>query len=279
MSKLTRREFIRLSAMGAGGAVLSYGLMGCNLTSSNHAVDVRFEHGVASGDPLADRVILWTRVTPQEEAEKVTVSWEVATDKAFTNLVTSGSTDTTAERDYTVKVDAAGLAANTHYYYRFKSGNAESTVGRTQTLADGDTDVVKLAVISCSNYPAGYFHVLKEIGARDDLNAVLHLGDYIYEYPRGGYASEDAAAMNREVLPPHELMVIGDYRTRYAQYRSDQDMQAFHASLPMISVWDDHEIANDTWREGAQNHNDGEGAFSVRKAAAIQAYFQGYCHL
>ena len=275
MNKLTRREFIRLSAMGAGGAVLSYGLMGCSLTSDDDdPVEVTFDHGVASGDPLADRVILWTRVSPLEEASRVRVSWEVATDAEFTQVITNGSTHTSAERDYTVKVDAAGLSANTTYYYRFSSGDAQSVTGRTQTLAEGAIDQVKLAVISCSNYPAGYFHVLAEIAAQDDLNAVLHLGDYIYEYARGGYASQDAEAMGREVLPEHELMVLDDYRTRYAQYRSDADMQTFHASLPIISVWDDHEIANDTWREGAENHNEGEGEFSERKAAAIQAYFE-----
>ena len=277
MTRLSRREFIRLAAMGAGGAVLSYGLMGCDIIDNDNddPVAVRFEHGVASGDPLADRVILWTRVTPQEEVDLVVVGWEVATDAAFTNLVITGVTTTSAERDYTVKVDAAGLSPNTRYYYRFKAGQATSTVARTQTLPVGDISEVKLAVISCSNYPAGYFNVLKEIGARDDLNAVLHLGDYIYEYPRGGYASADAAAMGREVLPPHELRSLEDYRTRYAQYHTDPDMQFFHSRLPIINVWDDHEIANDTWREGAEAHQDAQdGEFSARKAAAIQAYFE-----
>lgn len=273
MNKLTRREFVRLSAMGAGAAVLSVGITGC-LPNDDDGLEVSFEHGVASGDPLSSSVILWTRVTPKESADSISISWEVATDSNFVNLVTNGSSTTSADKDYTIKIDASGLSADTTYYYRFRSNGVYSDTGRTRTLAEGSVDLVKLAVISCSNYPAGYFHVLNEIAARDDLNAVLHLGDYIYEYERDGYASEDAADMGREVLPETELFELDDYRTRYAQYRTDEDMQAFHASLPMISVWDDHEIANDAWREGAENHNDGEGDFDDRKAAAIQAYFE-----
>jgi len=275
MNKMTRREFVRISALGAGSAVLSYGLMGCSLTSDDDdPVQVNFDYGVASGDPLADRVILWTRVTPLESATQVQVSWEVATDSEFTQIVTKGSAPTTAERDYTLKVDAAGLTPDTSYYYRFSSGSTRSAVGRTRTLPEGAVEQVKLAVISCSNYPAGYFHVLAEIAKQDDLNAALHLGDYIYEYARGGYASDDAATLGREVMPAHELVTLADYRTRYAQYRSDSDMQAFHAALPLISVWDDHEIANNSWRDGAENHQPEEGEFSARKAAAIQAYFE-----
>jgi alkaline phosphatase D len=273
MNKLTRREFVRLSAMGAGAAVLSVGITGC-LSSDDDGLEVSFDHGVASGDPLSSSVILWTRVTPKESADSISISWEVATDSDFVNLVTNGSSTTSIDKDYTIKIDASGLSADTTYYYRFRSNGVYSATGRTRTLAEGSVDLVKLAVISCSNYPAGYFHVLNEIAARDDLNAVLHLGDYIYEYERDGYASEDAATMGREVLPATELFELDDYRTRYAQYRTDADMQAFHASLPMISIWDDHEIANDTWREGAENHNDGEGDFDERKSAAIQAYFE-----
>ncbi|TCS43170.1 alkaline phosphatase D family protein [Reinekea marinisedimentorum] len=273
MKTLSRREFVRISAMGAGAAVLSVGISGC-LPQDDDGLTISFKHGVASGDPLAHSVILWARVTPQKSANSVSISWEVATDSNFINLVTNGSTTTSADKDYTVKIDAAGLSSGTTYYYRFRSNGVYSATGRTQTLAEGAVDQVKLAVISCSNYPAGYFHVLNEIARRDDLNAVLHLGDYIYEYARDGYASSDAAAMGREVLPETELFELSDYRTRYALYRTDADMQSFHASLPIISVWDDHEIANDTWREGAENHNDGEGDFSERKAAAIQAYFE-----
>ncbi|MCE2594323.1 alkaline phosphatase D family protein [Motilimonas cestriensis] len=286
MSKpFSRRDFIRMSAMGAGAAVLSIGLMGCNDSSSGPAnkkgattneplIGVGFQHGIASGDPLSDRVIIWTKVTPKTTVDKLTVSWEVAEDEGFTKLVTNGETETTADRDFTVKVDAGGLSANATYYYRFHSNGVSSAIGRMRTLPEGSVAMVKLAAISCSNYPAGYFNVLAEIAKQDDLNAVLHLGDYIYEYADGGYASEEAKAMGRVVEPIHELLTLADYRMRYAQYRLDADMQLFHSRLPIIPVWDDHEIANDTWREGAENHQSEEGEFEQRKMAAIQAYFE-----
>lgn len=274
---ISRREFLILSARGAGAAVVSYGLMGCGSSSSSDSseeqVSVSFNHGVASGDPLNDSIILWTRVTPASDTS-VTVSWEVATDASFSNLVTTGSTTTDADSDYTVKVDAIGLTAGTTYYYRFSSNGTTSTTGQTKTLVDGSPDSVKLAVISCSNYPTGYFNVYNLIAQQDDLDAVLHLGDYIYEYARGGYASDNAEELDRQVLPETELYELSDYRTRYAQYRGDSDLQAAHAKLPFITVWDDHEIANDTWSNGAENHSEDEGDFDERKLAALQAYFE-----
>lgn len=268
----TRRRFLELSAKGVGAAVISSGLMGCNLNLSN-SVPATFEHGVASGDPLSDAVILWTRVTPVGKGN-VRVAWEVATDADFTQLITNGMTITTSERDYTVKVDAIGLEAGTQYYYRFWVANRQSETGVTKTLPEGDVSSVKLAVVSCSNYPAGYFNVYELVAQRDDLDALLHLGDYIYEHPRGGYASENAAELGREVLPDTELLLLSDYRTRYAQYRTDASLQKLHAKVPFITVWDDHEVANDAWRDGAENHNDGEGDYTARKLAATQAYFE-----
>lgn len=181
---------------------------------------------------------------------------------------------TNASRDYTVKVDARGLRAGQHYFYRFKTGDKTSALGQTQTLPEGEVSSVKLAVLSCSNFPAGYFNVYELAAAQDDLAAVVHLGDYIYEYPRGGYASEHAAELGREVLPANELLSLSDYRTRYGQYRTDASLQKLHAKVPFITVWDDHEVANDTWRDGAENHNEDEGDFTARKEAALQAYFE-----
>ncbi|MFB2779215.1 alkaline phosphatase [Shewanella mangrovisoli] len=269
---VTRRDFLAMSAKGIGAAVISYGLMGCSDNDDN-SVPAQFLHGVASGDPAQDAVILWTRVTP-DSAGDVKVSWQVASDAAFSQLVTTGEMVTNANRDYTVKIDARGLRAGQTYFYRFMTGGKTSEVGKTRTLPEGDVSSVKLAVMSCANFPAGYFNVYELAAAQDDLDAVVHLGDYIYEYARGGYASEHAAELGREVLPANELLTLSDYRTRYAQYHTDASLQKLHAKVPFITVWDDHEVANDTWRDGAENHNEGEGDFAVRKEAALQAYFE-----
>lgn len=270
---VTRRDFLAMSAKGIGAAVISYGLMGCSDSDDDNSVPAQFLHGVASGDPAQDAVILWTRVTPNSAGD-VKVSWQVASDAAFSQLVTTGEMVTNANRDYTVKIDARGLRAGQTYFYRFMTGGKTSEVGKTRTLPEGDVSSVKLAVMSCANFPAGYFNVYELAAAQDDLDAVVHLGDYIYEYARGGYASEHAAELGREVLPANELLTLSDYRTRYAQYHTDASLQKLHAKVPFITVWDDHEVANDTWRDGAENHNEGEGDFAVRKEAALQAYFE-----
>lgn len=270
---VTRRDFLAISAKGIGAAVISYGLMGCSDSDDDNSVPAQFLHGVASGDPAQDAVILWTRVTPDSTGD-VKVSWQVASDAAFSQLVTTGEMVTNANRDYTVKIDARGLRAGQTYFYRFMTGGKTSEVGKTRTLPEGEVSSVKLAVMSCANFPAGYFNVYELAAAQDDLDAVVHLGDYIYEYARGGYASEHAAELGREVLPANELLSLSDYRTRYGQYRSDTSLQKLHAKVPFITVWDDHEVANDTWRDGAENHNEGEGDFAVRKEAALQAYFE-----
>ncbi|GGP62124.1 alkaline phosphatase [Shewanella algicola] len=269
---VTRRDFLAMSAKGVGAVVVSYGLMGCN-SDDDDVISGQFLQGVASGDPATDAVILWTRVTPDTQGD-ITVSWEVATDSDFTDLVTNGQTVTNDSRDYTVKIDAVGLIAGQQYFYRFKAGENVSEIGQTRTLPQGSVGSVKLAVMSCANFPAGYFNVYEMAAQRDDLDAVVHLGDYLYEYARGEYASENAAALGREVLPEGELFLLADYRTRYSQYRSDASLQKLHAKVPFITVWDDHEVANDTWKDGAENHNDDEGDFDERKAAALQAYFE-----
>jgi alkaline phosphatase D len=235
---------------------------------------IRFMHGVASGDPLTDRIMLWTRITPDAD-DSFSLRWEVSSQADFAQLVASGSASTDASVDYTVKADATGLAAGQSYFFRFVRGADVSPVGRTRTLPAAGAASVSLAVFSCANYPAGFFNAYAAAAQHAGVQFALHLGDYIYEYGRGGYASENAAALGREVLPANELLSLADYRQRYAQYRSDADLQALHAALPMIAVWDDHEIANDTWREGADNHQpDTEGLFSLRKAAALKAWLE-----
>ncbi|MCM2333484.1 MAG: alkaline phosphatase D family protein [Anaeromyxobacteraceae bacterium] len=245
-------------------------LLGC----ADKATTVTFSHGVASGDPLADRVILWTRATPSRQ-EAVALDWQVAADASFAAVVASGTVVATPEADHTVKVDAAGLSPGTSYWYRFRHGGTASPVGRTRTLPGGTPAQVRLAVVSCANYPAGHFNVFADIAAEPGVDAVLHLGDAIYEYARGQYASSQAAALGRLVDPEGELLTLSDYRRRHAQYRTDPDYQAMLAAAPLIATWDDHEVANDAWTGGAENHTPAtEGAWADRRAAAFQAYHE-----
>lgn len=277
-----RRQFIRQMAWGAG-VVATLPLAACGggdgeasqPGTPEPAPKVRFAHGLASGDPLSDRVILWTRVTPPAgHAADIPVQWELASDASFASIVASGQTSASAARDFTVKVDATGLKPATAYHYRFRAYGTTSPTARTRTLPTGSVAQVKLAVFSCANYPAGYFNVYADAARRSDLDAVVHLGDYIYEYARGGYASAHAEAMGRQVDPAGETLSLADYRERHAQYKTDADLQALHAAAPMIAIWDDHEFANDTWSGGAENHQANEGDFAVRKAAAMQAYHE-----
>lgn len=233
-----------------------------------------FKHGIASGDPLSDRVIIWTRVTASAPGT-LNVDWEVASDEGFGIIVARGTTSTGPERDYTVKVDAFGLQAASTYFYRFAMGSDRSPVGRTKTLPVGGVSQAKLAVVSCSNFPSGYFNVYAEIAKRADIDLVLHLGDYIYEFGRVGYASQLAIAIDRVSDPDHELLTLTDYRLRHAQYRTDNDLRALHARLPMIVVWDDHDVADNAWLGGAENHDEAtEGSFAARRAAAVQAFHE-----
>lgn len=278
MTRLTRRDFLKASAMGMGAVVVSSGLAGCVLDNDDKR-STMFTHGVASGDPLADGVVLWTRVVPDKDFEKsVSVAWEVATDKDFETLIHSGTAEARNAHDFTVKVDVRGLSAGQNYYYRFHTTDSQSPVGKTLTLPEGAIDSVRLGVVSCANYPAGYFNVYREISKRDDLDVVVHLGDYIYEYSSAAdsYAAADAAALGRNFPEDNdlELTKLKDYRRRYGIYRADADLQKLHSKLPFIVVWDDHEVANDAWEEGAGNHNADEGDYGTRKLEALQAYFE-----
>lgn len=283
--KLTRRSFIKGSMAGFGTVVVSTGLSGCFSDSSDNGPnqdpylppEADFTHGVASGDPTPSSAIIWTRATPRDAGViAVAVVWEIATDANFTNIVRNGASPVVAVNDFILKVDAQQLDAGMTYYYRFSSGATVSPVGQFKTLPHGSVEQVKLAVFSCSNYPAGYFHVYAEAAKRDDLDAVVHLGDYIYEYENGGYATEDAEALGRTIPADNDVETISldDYRKRYALYRSDPDLQSLHQKAAFITVWDDHEVANDAYRDGAQNHDDSEGDYEARKMAALQAYFE-----
>ena len=229
-----------------------------------------FRHGVASGDPLADRVIIWTRVSPGEEGA-AEVSWTVASDPAMTKVVARGSEEARIEHDLTLKVDVGGLEADRTYYYAFGSMGQRSPVGRTRTLAGGDAEHLRFAMFSCAKFSAGYFNGYARIAERSDLDFVLCLGDYIYEY--GNNEKGLGAKIGRAFEPAHECRTLDDYRTRYSQYRRDPDVQALHQQHALIAIPDDHEFCNDTWREGAGKHDpDQDGPWEARKAAALQAY-------
>lgn len=275
--KISRRELIQKSLAGFGALSLPVGLTACGGDSKDTSVlmvQAEFKHGVASGDPLKDKVILWTRLTPQDLTARLEVIWEVATDDKFIQIINSGKVQTAQAQDFTVKIDADKLKSNQTYYYRFRYGNVTSPIGRTKTLPETIRSV-KFAVCSCSNYPAGYFYVYKEM-AKQDVDVVIHLGDYIYEYGQDGYATEDAVKLGR-TLPldnNKEIIKLDDYRKRYALYRTDVDLQAVHQRHPFIVIWDDHELANDAWKNGAENHQANEGNFIDRKLAALQVYFE-----
>jgi alkaline phosphatase D len=230
-----------------------------------------FYHGVASGDPLADRVIIWTKITPATPAKTIKGQWQMATDPAMKNLVKTGKFNTNAAKNYTVKIDVLGLQAGTTYYYQFMALGAKSLVGRTQTAPNQACEHLRFAVVSCSNYEAGYFNAYAKIAQRHDLDAVIHLGDYIYEYGQGGYA-DSTLKDQRKVQPKHEILSLEDYRTRYSIYRLDKDLRSVHQQHPFIVVWDDHETANDSYKGGAENHSDSEGSWANRHAIARQVY-------
>jgi alkaline phosphatase D len=264
---MLRRHFVQLFASGV--------LLALNACTRG-VKSVRaysFDHGVASGDPLEDGVIIWTRVSGAS-GEPVTVSWSVANNPGMRSALRRGVVETGPDRDYTVKVDVSNLPAGAELYYAFRVEGIVSPTGRTRTLPRGAVEAARFAVVSCSNYPYGYFHAYREIANRDDLDAVIHLGDYLYDYGRGEYATEYAEQLGRVPDPPHEILTLSDYRRRHAQYKTDPDLQAMHAAHPMIAVWDDHEICNDTWRDGALNHNEGEGSWDERVDAATRAYVE-----
>jgi len=232
-----------------------------------------FYHGVASGDPLHDRVILWTRVTPDNgSTTPQIVEWYIAEDTSFTLNVQSGVVITDASKDFTVKVDPTGLQPNTTYYYQFRSDTLKSVVGRTRTTPLDDCDSLRFAVFSCANYEAGYFNVFAALKERNDFDALIGLGDYIYEYESGGYSPN--ATVNRQWSPSNEIISLMDYRARYSTYRLDDDLRDLHQQFPIIVIWDDHETANDSWINGAENHQGNEGSYAARKAAAKQAFFE-----
>ena len=257
-----------LTLLGGGGALLAAGV-----PQAAEAATATFAHGVASGDPAHDGAVLWTRATA--EGGDVPLEWHVAT-AADARPLRSGRVVARAVADHTAKlvVDRLQPDRDYHYWFTTKDGTRSPT-GRFRTLPVSATDRVVLAVVSCQLYPGGYFNAYADMARLPRLDAVVHLGDYIYEYGADGYGADIGRALGRLPDPPHEIVTLADYRRRHAQAKADPDLQAAHARAAFICVWDDHETANDSWIGGAENHDPAtEGAWSARKAAAMQAYFE-----
>ena len=266
--RIDRRQ--ALAALGIGAALPG------TASAATYNGDVSFKHGVASGDPLADRVILWTRITPTKTtSESISYRWTLTPMGSASGGARSGSGVTDMTRDFTVKVDATGLKPGQPYSFQFTANGAVSPTGLTRTLPKKSAKDVVLAVASCALYPAGYFNAYGAIAALERVDAVLHLGDYIYEYGGpGSYGMDSAVAGERPHAPNREIISLADYRVRHAQYKSDPQLQAAHAKAPWIVVWDDHETANDSFKDGAENHQADEGLWVDRKARAIKAYYE-----
>lgn len=261
---LDRRDMLKAGALGVGGLMLPQRLF---------ATPARgFTHGVASGDPQQSEVTLWTRfLGAVDEPQRLRV--EVADDLAFRKVRACGEAIASADSDNCASARVTGLAAGRWYYYRFRSLSGEtSVIGRTRTLPKGRLDRFRIAVMSCANATSGWFNAYAHAAARDDIDLVVHLGDYIYESPIDRSDALPHLAAGRGVRPPHETIALVDYRARYASYRADPDLAALHRMFPMIAIQDDHESANNAWVNGASGHQPEEGSWSSRKAAALRAW-------
>ncbi len=275
-NSLSRRRFLINSILTTGGLLLAPNFISCTNDDTIFGVPEdyssdNFAHGVASFDPTHNQVIIWTRYNTSESEAKI--YWQVAYDSQFETVFRSGEVITDASRDYTIAIELQNLEADKKLYYRFfnQQDRSVSVIGETITLPI-TTDLIKLAVCSCSNYPAGLFNVYKAM-ATSDADIIVHLGDYIYEYGQGQYGTNEfTTSLNRSHEPANEIITLAEYRTRYKQYRSDKNLQLAHQKKPFICVWDDHEITNDTYKDGAENHQPNEGSFEARKADAIKAY-------
>lgn len=254
------------------GGLLGAGLAGAPLAAQLPERAQGFTHGVASGEPGRDRVLLWTRYAG---GQQTSLTWQVLTADSNMRVVAEGPVSASPENDFCAKAWASGLEPGRWYYYRFvASDGSMSDAGRTRTLPEGSTARWRMAVFSCSNIGFGWFNAYRHAAEANEFDCALHLGDYFYEYPQGSYPSQREFLEARAPLDPlSETVALADYRTRFAQYRSDGDLQRLHQLYPMIAGWDDHESTNDSWEGGAQNHQpDTEGPWSVRKAAAMRAY-------
>jgi len=265
--RLDRRSFLLTGSLGLGAFAVPGFAQTPNVTTARG-----FTHAVASGEPASDSMLLWTRYVPAS-GDAVELRAEISETPDFKRVVASGAQITGPWRDHTAKITLDGLKPGTTYHYRFIAPDGSfSAIGRTRTLPDGPVATFRAAIFSCSNMPYGYFNAYGHAAARDDLDLVIHVGDYLYEYDRNHYPTPAEAVGGRVPEPASELIHLTDYRLRYASYRSDPDLQRLHQLQPMIAQWDDHESANDSWEGGAENHQSNEGDWTLRKIASIQAY-------
>ena len=264
---LDRRTFVRGGLAGVGLLALPGAALG--------AVGAGFTHGVASGEPGPDRVLLWTRFVGAG-GNGASLHYELAETLDFTRIVAGGDVRAIEDRDWCAKVVATGLQPGRWYYYRFIGPAGEtSSVGRTRTLPVGKVNRFRMAVFSCSNLGFGWFNAYRHAAEDGAFDAVVHLGDYYYEYQKGEYPGPKQIVPDRVLRPEHEIVALADYRLRHANYRADPDLQRLFQLQPWIMVWDDHETANDSWKGGAENHQpETEGPWPVREAVAMRAYHE-----
>jgi alkaline phosphatase D len=260
---MDRRLLIKLGTAGLAAAALP--------GAARAMMAQGFTHGVASGEPAATSVLLWTR---HASANDSLLRAEVSESADFAKVVGGGEVLARGEADHCAKLTVNGLLPGRWYFYRFVAPDGSmSAVGRTRTLPEGETPAFTLALFSCSNLPFGHFNAYGHAAARGDIDMVVHVGDYLYEYPIGTYPNLKQAVPERLIAPDHEIVALADYRLRYAAYRSDPNLQRLHQLYPAITQWDDHELTNDAWMGGAENHQpDTEGEWTVRKAVAERVY-------
>lgn len=269
MTGITRRMAALTLTAGAAASCVDGG------RGPTYGGKLSFRHGVASGDALSDRVVIWTRISP-EGPDPVPVRWVVARDEGLNTVVRDGEATAQIESDFTVKVDVDGLSPGQRYFYGFMVGGLRSPVGRTRTAPSTGVAEIKLAAVSCASFSHGFFNAYEALAQRDDVDFVIHLGDYLYESGLSGYGGEEAIALGRLPRPDVECLTLEDYRTRHAQYKQERELQAAHAAFAWYVIFDDHEVADDAYLDGAANHQplDGDGDWGARRRAALQAYYE-----
>jgi alkaline phosphatase D len=272
--KLTRRNLLAATTAASLTAACSGPDTGEILSSRSEVNSGVFKSGIASGDPRMDSVVIWTHISPLDPRKTyVPIEWQVSINEDMTAPVKTGRDVAKDANDWTFKVTPSGLKSGQIYYYQFTAEGTASPIGQTRTLPEGDVNQLRLAIVSCANWQQGFFNVYDHISRQEGFDALIHLGDYIYEYgtDKANEAMEKAGRLHQ---PQHEILTLEDYRIRHAQYRSDANLQAATAKMPLIPIWDDHESSNDSWKDGAENHQADEGNWQDRKQAALRAYFE-----
>jgi alkaline phosphatase D len=274
-SPSTRRDFV-VDSLRSAAALVAFGTLpsdrGARLWNARA---YPFTLGIASGDPAPDGFVAWTRLAPDPirgggmPERPVAVGWEIAADDSFRRIVKRGEARALPELAHSVHVEVNGLLPDREYFYRFVAGGDVSPVGRAVTAPalGAAVDGLRFAFVSCQHYEQGYYTAFRHLAA-DDVDLVVHLGDYIYEY---GIANNNPNPIRRH--DGDEIVTLEQYRNRFALYKSDSDLQSAHASAPFIVTWDDHEVENN-YANAISENNDAPEVFLARRAAAYQAYYE-----